>query len=89
MNQSRNSADIFYANIIDSVGDGVIVLDAAGVITLMNPAAEEITVCRAAGQGNGYLDFQGPTSHRDTRGRPLPASISDQRCGAEWRMSRR
>lgn len=32
----------FYANIIDSVGDGVIVLDQQQRVTLMNPAAEEI-----------------------------------------------
>jgi len=33
----------YYANVIDSVGDGVIVLDMNHRITLMNPAAEEIT----------------------------------------------
>lgn len=33
----------YFANVIDSVGDGVIVLDRAQRITLMNPAAEEIT----------------------------------------------
>lgn len=33
----------FYANVIDSVGDGVIVLDDEGCITFMNPAAEELT----------------------------------------------
>lgn len=32
----------FYANVIDSVGDGVIVLDSDGLITLMNPVAEEL-----------------------------------------------
>ncbi len=32
----------FYANIIDSVGDGVIVLNAEGAVTLINPAAEEL-----------------------------------------------
>jgi two-component system, NtrC family, nitrogen regulation sensor histidine kinase GlnL len=32
----------FYANVIDSVGDGVIVLDRAGHVILMNPVAEEI-----------------------------------------------
>ncbi len=35
----------YYANVIDSVGDGVIVIDSAGVITLMNPAAEELVGC--------------------------------------------
>jgi len=33
----------FYASVIDSVGDGVIVLDEGGFVTLVNPAAEEIT----------------------------------------------
>jgi two-component system nitrogen regulation sensor histidine kinase GlnL len=32
----------FYANVIDSVGDGVIVLDRAGNVILINPVAEEI-----------------------------------------------
>jgi two-component system nitrogen regulation sensor histidine kinase GlnL len=32
----------FYANVIDSVGDGVIVLDGDGRMILMNPAAEEM-----------------------------------------------
>lgn len=39
--QSTNEA--FLATIIDSVGDGVIVIDLEGLVTLMNPAAEEIT----------------------------------------------
>lgn len=33
----------YYATVIDSVGDGVIVVDKNGIITLFNPAAEEIT----------------------------------------------
>lgn len=33
----------YYATVIDSVGDGVIVVGCDGVITLCNPAAEEIT----------------------------------------------
>jgi len=32
----------FYANVIDSVGDGVIVLDRTGSVILINPVAEEI-----------------------------------------------
>lgn len=32
----------YYANVIDSVGDGVVVLDSQGVVTLLNPAAEEM-----------------------------------------------
>jgi len=55
MSDKPNNPDIFYANIIDSVGDGVIVLDAGGKISLMNPAAEEITgVSRRQAQGNRF-----------------------------------
>src|SRR4051794_29952373 len=32
----------YFSNVVDSVGDGVIVLDAAELVTYMNPAAEEI-----------------------------------------------
>lgn len=32
----------FYANVIDSVGDGVIVIDRSGTVVLMNPVAEEL-----------------------------------------------
>ena len=35
----------YYANVIDSVGDGVIVIDCGGIVTLMNPAAEELVGC--------------------------------------------
>lgn len=35
--------DDYYATVIDSVGDGVIVVASSGLITLCNPAAEEIT----------------------------------------------
>lgn len=50
----------FFANVIDSVGDGVIVLDNDGVVTLMNPAAEEITgVSRRLAQGNSFASLFG------------------------------
>lgn len=50
----------YYANIIDSVGDGVIVLDAEGYVTLMNPAAEEITgISRRQAQGNPFQSLFG------------------------------
>ncbi|MCM2359232.1 MAG: ATP-binding protein [Geobacteraceae bacterium] len=53
--EPRDTARIFYANIIDSVGDGVLALDAAGLVTLMNPAAEEITgVSRRQAVGNPF-----------------------------------
>lgn len=35
--------DDYYATVIDSVGDGVLVINREGLITLCNPAAEEIT----------------------------------------------
>jgi len=43
LTDSSSSLGDFYATVIDSVGDGVIVVDRQGVITLCNPAAEEIT----------------------------------------------
>lgn len=48
----------FYANVIDSVGDGVIALDSDGCVSLMNPAAEEITgVSRRQAQGNTFASI--------------------------------
>ncbi len=45
----------YYANVIDSVGDGVIVLDGDGTVTLMNPTAEEITgISRRQAQGQAF-----------------------------------
>ncbi|MEI6824969.1 MAG: ATP-binding protein [Desulfuromonadales bacterium] len=41
--QQQKKRDDYYATVIDSVGDGVIVVGSNGVITLCNPAAEEIT----------------------------------------------
>lgn len=41
--ERKQQRDDFYATIIDSVGDGIIVVDSGGRITLCNPAAEEIT----------------------------------------------
>ena len=38
----RKQRDDYYATVIDSVGDGVIVVASSGLITLCNPAAEEI-----------------------------------------------
>lgn len=39
----HTSLSTYYATVIDSVGDGVIVVGLDGLITLCNPAAEEIT----------------------------------------------
>jgi two-component system nitrogen regulation sensor histidine kinase GlnL len=41
--QLKKQRDDYYATVIDSVGDGVIVVANSGLITLYNPAAEEIT----------------------------------------------
>lgn len=41
--QRQNERDDYYATVIDSVGDGVIVVESSGRITLCNPAAEQIT----------------------------------------------
>ena len=43
MTITADSLKDYYANIIDSVGDGVLVTDREGIVTLMNPAAEELT----------------------------------------------
>jgi len=54
----------FYANVIDSVGDGVIVLDSSGNVILMNPVAEELAcVSRRISSGQPFSllfkdDFQ-------------------------------
>lgn len=42
-NNGKGSLAEYYATVIDSVGDGVIVIGQNGAITLCNPAAEEIT----------------------------------------------
>ncbi len=48
-----NHLSEYYANVIDSVGDGVIVFDQHGTVTLINPAAEEITgISRRQAQGH-------------------------------------
>lgn len=48
----------YYANVIDSVGDGVIVFDRQGTVTLMNPAAQEITgISRRQGVGHQFRDI--------------------------------
>jgi len=60
MNSSKNHVNEYFANVIDSVGDGVIVLDTTGVVTLMNPAAEEITgISRRQAQGNPFTSYFG------------------------------
>jgi len=43
MNSTELSLKDYFAHVIDSVGDGVIVLDKKHTITFLNPAAEEIS----------------------------------------------
>jgi len=48
----------FYANVIDSVGDGVIVLDLSGDVILMNPVAEELAgVSRQISNGQPFTQL--------------------------------
>lgn len=54
----------YAATVIDSVGDGVIVVDGSGVITLMNPAAEEMT-------GRSRRQVQGSVFQTVFRAEPL------------------
>jgi len=50
--------EAYYANVVDSVGDGVIVLDNAGAVTLVNPAAEEIAgISRRQAKGGLFGDI--------------------------------
>jgi two-component system, NtrC family, nitrogen regulation sensor histidine kinase GlnL len=45
--------ETYYANVVDSVGDGVIVLDNTGAVTLLNPAAEALAgVSRRQAKGS-------------------------------------
>jgi two-component system nitrogen regulation sensor histidine kinase GlnL len=63
MNDSPNHVKEYFANVIDSVGDGVIVLDTRRIVTLMNPAAEEITgVSRRQAQGSPFSSIFGEES---------------------------
>jgi two-component system nitrogen regulation sensor histidine kinase GlnL len=52
MNVSENGRMGYFANVINSVGDGVIVIDMNRQVTLINPAAEELTgVSRRQAEG--------------------------------------
>lgn len=53
--EGTNNIRSYFANVINSVGDGVIVLDKHHRITLMNPAAEEISgISRRQAEGNKF-----------------------------------
>lgn len=50
--------ETYYANVIDSFGDGVIVLDENGAVTLLNPTAEEMAgVSRRQAMGKAFSDI--------------------------------
>jgi two-component system nitrogen regulation sensor histidine kinase GlnL len=78
MNTEENHLREYYANVIDSVGDGVIVLDREGTITLINPAAEEITgVSRRQAQGALFSTiFNGETVLLEMVGKTAASGMS-------------
>ena len=58
MNESGHSLKGYFADVLDSVGDGVIVLNREHIITFLNPAAEEITgISRRQAVGSGFAEF--------------------------------
>jgi len=58
MSETEHSLKGYFAHVIDSVGDGVIVLDRQSKITFLNPAAEEITgISRRQAVGSGFVEF--------------------------------
>jgi two-component system nitrogen regulation sensor histidine kinase GlnL len=60
MKTSENQLMEYFVNVLDSVGDGVIVLDSHHRITFMNPAAEEISgISRRLAEGYPFYDFFG------------------------------
>ncbi len=68
----------YYANVVDSVGDGVIVLDNAGVVTLLNPAAEELAgVSRRQAKGGRFDDiFKGEAALIDMVAKTVATGMS-------------
>lgn len=60
MKTSENLVTEYFENVLDSVGDGVIVIDGRCCITFMNPAAEEISgVSRRLAEGSPFSTFFG------------------------------
>ncbi|MDD2319812.1 MAG: ATP-binding protein [Geobacteraceae bacterium] len=58
MSESNYNLKGYFANVIDSVGDGVVVLDRQHKITLLNPAAEEITgISQRLAEGCSFDDL--------------------------------
>jgi len=73
--------EAYYANVVDSVGDGVIVLDNSGAVTLVNPAAEEIAgVSRRQAIGGTFGDIfkgEGPLIDMVAKTVATGMSVSD------------
>jgi two-component system nitrogen regulation sensor histidine kinase GlnL len=71
----------YYANVVDSVGDGVIVLDNTGAVTLVNPAAEELAgVSRRQARGGLFSDIfkeEGPLLEMVAKTVATGMSVSD------------
>ncbi|GAW66896.1 histidine kinase [Geoanaerobacter pelophilus] len=71
----------YYANVIDSVGDGVIVLDNQGAVTLINPAAEELAgVSRRQAMGVLFSEIfkgEGPLNDMVAKTVETGMSVSD------------
>jgi len=70
--------ETYYANVIDSVGDGVIVLDNAGRVTLVNPAAEELAgVSRRHAMGALFSEiFRGEGALNDMVAKTVSTGMS-------------
>jgi two-component system nitrogen regulation sensor histidine kinase GlnL len=58
MNRNEHNLKDYFAHVIDSVGDGVIVLDKQHTITFLNPAAEEISgFSRRQAVGSEFIEI--------------------------------
>ena len=68
----------YYANIVDSVGDGVVVLDNAGAVTLVNPAAEELAGISARQAKGGLFSevFKGEAALNDMVAKTVATGMS-------------
>jgi two-component system, NtrC family, nitrogen regulation sensor histidine kinase GlnL len=68
----------YYANVVDSFGDGVIVLDNAGAVTLVNPAAEELAgVSGRQAKGGLFSDiFKGEGELNDMVAKTIATGMS-------------
>jgi two-component system, NtrC family, nitrogen regulation sensor histidine kinase GlnL len=76
-----DAVESYYANVIDSVGDGVIVLDNTGAVTLVNPAAEEIagiSMRQAKGKHfSAIFEDEGPLNEMVAKTVATGMSVSD------------